>query len=439
LRTSEEGREDGVLRSNPSDLLEKDADKERVRLRVAYVPWLLLFVSTYTFNLKSGSAIVSFDTANVLRILLVCSAGILSVGYVISGKGVLRSLLTMPLIGFLFFGLLGVVSGAYASEAYYAIWKSIEICVDILAVGVVIHSSIRKEAWTLYRIALMLYSIVLLSVVVGAIVVPSKAFLPSKGVFGVQLAGVMPSVNPNSVGFIGALLCLASFARFVRPGTFKSKVLYFLAFCSAFALMLFAQARTSFIALSVAMIVYLLFDGRRKIAAALVGVLLLLSTMNLTATYLQRGQNTTQLMSMSSRTVAWEEAWSYFKTSPVLGHGFASASRFDVLGGGATSTLHGSVFDVLVGVGLAGFLPWIAAILYTGFRVVWPEHRQEEGRRVNTAIRYIRAEFCAIYALFVLKATTSSLLATHETFFLLFLIIGAYSIAKKEVLRHDEK
>jgi O-antigen ligase len=395
----------------------------------AFIPWIILFISLFTINLRSGIEPTSLTIANSFRIFLVGLSCCVSFFYLLTSRRVFGHIFDAPIFCFLLFGVVGIISGAYASEGYYAIWKAIEVCVDVIAIVVVFHVALQENAFLkLLRIAILLNSILLMSIIIGAFISPGRAFIIMPRAFlHYQLSGVFPIINPNTVGFISAFLCFLSFTSLINDGKHKLKFFYLLSFCIAFVSLILAQARTSIIALIVATIVYLFFDQRWKSLVTVIVGLTLLFSFNISINYFYRGQNIEQLKSMSSRTVAWKSAWDLFKESPIIGNGFASAGKYDVLKGSPTTTLHGSIFEVLVGVGVVGFLPWITAVIITGLRLIWP--RGNIGRiKRNNVSRSIRAEFIAIYMLIVVRMLTSSLLASHDAFFLLFLILSAYSV-----------
>ena len=79
-----------------------------------------------------------------------------------------------------------------------------------------------------------------------------------------------------------------------------------------------------------------------------------------------RGQSPELFYSLSGRTVYWTRAWEVFQHDPFLGLGGYAAGRFAVLGSlGVTdaSSLHNAWLEILLGVGLVGFLPFLATFL----------------------------------------------------------------------------
>ena len=134
------------------------------------------------------------------------------------------------------------------------------------------------------------------------------------------------------------------------------------------------------------------------------------------------------MMSLSGRTHGWTAAWEMFQLSPWFGHGFAAAARTEILGtgAGAASTLHGAFFDVIVGVGLAGAVPWTIALLAMLYKMFILTVRSKQWI-TNKVERSIHAEFCAITVILIIRAATSSGISMHDHAFMLLLCIIGYS------------
>ncbi|MEQ1867515.1 MAG: O-antigen ligase family protein, partial [Micropepsaceae bacterium] len=87
-------------------------------------------------------------------------------------------------------------------------------------------------------------------------------------------------------------------------------------------------------------------------------------------TYLIRGDQLENIQTMSGRSVMWQAAWQAFLDRPVSGYGFGVGGRSLFLGplagfGAPISSLHSGFMELLVGVGLLGFVPWVMALVWT--------------------------------------------------------------------------
>ena len=230
----------------------------------------------------------------------------------------------------------------------------------------------------------------------------------------------------------------AVICRLYRPGRPVVKLLYVSILCLSLMTLIFAQSRTSVIALAVALIVYLIFD-RRLLSLALLAGVCLIAAMYTQATdvslkYLLRGQDAELVTTLSGRTEGWEAAWTSFQESPIVGRGFAAYARANILGTGGLSSLHGAFFDVAVGTGLLGLLPWIGAIAWTLARLFKLSLSGQPWFRSGIG-RSIHAEMLGVMMLILVRASTSSGLAMHEDNFMLFLAVLAYAATIQRAAR----
>src|SRR5579872_4415220 len=89
--------------------------------------------------------------------------------------------------------------------------------------------------------------------------------------------------------------------------------------------------------------------------------------------FMDRGQNSEQLASLSSRADWWRLAWQTFMQQPLTGLGAYAAGRFAVLakaGQTMTGTLHSDYMEVIVGTGIWGLIPLLVALAGTWWLLV---------------------------------------------------------------------
>lgn len=391
---------------------------------MSHLAWLFSFLSFYSTLLKSSNAIETLSTGNFVRISLILASGALSLWCILLRKGAIILLFRGAQKWLLLYAIMAIISGTYASHGFYSIWKSLEIFADVLLVAAVLsYDKPEESAQKLYGICVSVFFVLLLTVWIGAMVAPHKAITHSRGLLSIQLQGVWPHINPNGLAFISAFLMIA-FLGNMRSEKIAMKAFWLLLIGMTGVTLVLAQSRTSMIGCLIAILVYCILT-RNKWLIALSFLAVITSALwgagqHLAYEYLQRGQSAELAMSFSGRTIAWKAALESFYRSPILGNGFASASRFDVLGGGAMSTLHGAVFDVLAGVGILGFIPWLLAVLSTTWRLGMGaiSTRGLDSNRISN-----RAELFAVMVLILIRATTSSGLALHDQTFLLFIIL----------------
>lgn len=412
----------------------------RYEFATGHLAWLAMFCSILiwgTGELRPGAL---GNTGNWYRITLVLFAAAVTAFGLLQNASRLSQGFRGPVVLLLGYGVLGMVSALYIPNySFYSMWKASELVIDVLVIAVVLsHPRPQASARIAYNTVLTLFAVLMVVYWVEALVVPSAAFLPSRGLIPYTLQGVMPIMNGNAVAFMTAVLAFAAWCRLLRRGIVR-RVFWLLVLGSALGMLILAQSRTSLIGLMIAVATQLFFDRRfgllllLSILAALVAASAQISTV--TEEYLVRGQSRELVSSLSGRTQGWEAAWASFQQSPVIGRGFAAAARAEILGTTGASTLHGAVFDVLVGVGLLGFIPWAAAILWTIVQLLGLGRRGLSRRRVGNLDRSATAEMLGLLALIIARSTTNSDLALHEHTFMLFLTVLAFTTAARSLGR----
>ncbi len=416
--------------------LERKNTRQNSMFSANYYAWIAMIFSIviwYKFdtNLQPGTL---GNTANIYRIVLVAGAGLFAIHGLFRNVQNLVFSVNTPIIMLFIYGIVAFLSSLLVPEnAFYSMWKSIEINIDVLAmIGILAASRSVNGPLTAYRWLMIYNTIMLVFVVVGAFISPAEAFRPSRGVIPYFIQGHTPILNPNTVGFICVQLVIHNLAVFIRSPSRLRKYLAIIFFLISVATLIFAQSRTATAGMLLGLITYLYFDNKRLIAASLVIlgsiVMLFTSGAEMVSDYLQRGQSVELMTSLSGRTHGWNAAWEMFQQSPWTGHGFAAAARTEILGTGssAASTLHGAFFDVIVGVGVFGAIPWVIAIILLLNRMMMLTVKRRTWIR-DQSQRSIHAEFCAITVVLAIRAATSSGISMHDHAFMLLLCIIGYA------------
>lgn len=412
-----------------------DAGAQGGIFQLRYLPLLAFLASMMSIMIwnvnasRAGGEPVG-DSSNYYRILLIlgaasCSAFILlrdpkRWGYAFPG----------PLLALLAYGILAMISSAFIPEyAFYALWKSFEIVVDCLIIASLLsfHPTFAT-ARAPYRMVITIDAILVLTYLAEAVIVPERALHPARGYLRIQMEGVLPVMPENGVAFISATAAFACICGIFRTPKLLRKCGLAVLFGLCLVSLVLAQSRTSVGGLAVATIVFLIADRRFAALAVLALGAVVVGTyyselVEVGAAYLLRGQDSQLLTSLSGRTEGWQTAWIAFQESPFFGNGFAAYARAFVLKGEVTS-MHGAIFEVMVGTGAAGLVAWTIAILWTVFRAL----------TLPTAIagvdplitRSVKAEMMGIAALMLIRASTSSGLAEHEDNLFLFLGLLVY-------------
>lgn len=370
------------------------------------------------------------DSSNYYRILLILSAASCSAFLLLRDPKRWAFAFPGPLLALLAYGILAMISSAFIPEyAFYALWKSFEIVVDCLIIASLLsfHPSFAT-ARAPYRMVITIDAILVLTYLAEALIVPERALHAARGYLRIQMEGVLPVMPENGVAFISATAAFACLCGAFRTPRLLRKcgLIVLLGLC--LVSLVLAQSRTSVGGLAVATIVFLVADRRFAALAVLALGAVVVGTyysslVEVGAAYLLRGQDSQLLTSLSGRTEGWQTAWIAFQESPFFGNGFAAYARAFVLKGDVTS-MHGAIFEVMVGTGAAGLVAWLMAILWTVFRTLMLP-TTIEGMDAKL-VRSVKAEMMGIAALMLIRSSTSSGLAEHEDNLFLFLGLLAY-------------
>ena len=394
-----------------------------------YFAWVLLFISIFLWRGRSSAELITnpVDEVAFLRMAEVSMACILSLFMfrVSAVSHILTGLLPFMFI----YSILALISSLYSSFQLYTLWKAFETSVGVLLIAVTLSRiGDFEDMKAVSDLILGLFGFLLIMIWVGAAIEPSRAFL-KKGFLGFMLAGVFPIINPNAVGFIGALLGIVAFCRMFNVKTTKDRIFYQNIFFVSLVTLILAQARTSLAGFLLAALFWLALNKKIRWLTFLVllgGIVALNSGLSdYIIAYFKRGQSEEVFTTLSGRTIAWAHAWNMFKKSPIIGYGFASGARFDVLKGLGMVGLHGSLFDVLVNLGILGLVPWLMAVIGTWVYLLRIFFRY--GNQMRPDIKAYHTEIIAIMTILTLRAVTGTAIVMHDKEFILFLLILAYA------------
>jgi O-antigen ligase len=379
---------------------------------------------------------------NFYRMALVMSAG------VIVGLALLRDpklwpqAFPAPLLMLLFYGLLAMISSSFIPEyAFYSLWKSTEIVIVVLAAGAVLsYSNSRAQARNAYCAIVFLFTALTVLFAIEAPLMPDRALSPARGILSVQLRGALPVTPENALAFLSAVSGFAAFARLFRPAHWFKRALQVLFLVLAVVVLILAQSRTSFIGFCLAVLAYLWFDRRFPLLAVSAGLVLIAgvyaSFFDIFSQYLLRGQDPTLVTSLSGRTPGWSQAWQEFQSAPLLGHGYAAYARATILGLGGPTSMHGALFEVMVGTGGLGLFAWGGAIIWTMLRLYLLPASGAHWFQTSIG-RSMRAEMIGVAMLILLRGSTSSGLAENEDNLILFLSLLIYTETMRRITRQE--
>ena len=422
--------------SDPHSSANKQADGKmnlpvQIKYSVAHLAWFTMFISILIWNVNVNTSSVSQsaalgNTGNVYRIFLVMFSLVVGAYALMKNSGNLSKRLSLPIILFIIYAVVAFLSSLLVPiNSFYTMWKSMEIMIDLMILlAILCHATPYESILKAYKMLIIIFIIFLTLFTIEAIVAPSIVLLPSRGTIPFTMRGYIPRYNGNSLAFLCALVAFYSFCRAINFK--KHKIVYSGIFAWSFIVLILAQSRTSLIGLMVAIIVFTYFNKNKKTFYSLIALTILLSLLATVAgsieAYLTRGQSAELMGSLSGRTHGWEASIDAFFASPIVGHGFAAAARTDILGVAGASTLHGAIFDVMVGTGLMGLIPWLLSIILIGKALL----NRKMIEQIGGAYKVQHYEFMGLFALLMVRSLTSSGIAFHEHTLMLLLIIYGY-------------
>ena len=353
----------------------------RPNLRWWHGLWLLLYLSALLFRVRTDTDIQEslLDPWAVYRVVSVgVTAAVLAGRLLFQKTAWFGSILRGSVGAMAAYCCLCLASTLWSTHPAWTLYKSVEFFVDVALTAAILVAVPSVRAYkSLFDWTYLLFALQLTSVWVGAAISPAHALLPASGLLPVQLYGIIPAEHANGVGQIGAVLAIVAVSRLLsNPYKRHSSALLYGLLGMGAATMILAQTRSAIIGFLVGLVLVLYFSKRLGMIAVLGIAALLLASLTGWGTfvneYLHRGQSTQLVDSLSGRLDWWELGWAEFLKHPWTGVG-AYTSRFEVLaklGDLETSTIHNSYLEVLLGVGILGLIPLIAALGWTWRQLV---------------------------------------------------------------------
>jgi len=190
--------------------------------------------------------------------------------------------------------------------------------------------------------------------------------------------GTMSLGAANVVGEVGAFVSIVALCRLLpldgkrRP----DRSWYFLVLVLGCSALLASQTRNDLAAFLFGFGLIILTSKRIRLglalAAATVPVMALAGLNSKIYDYLLRGQTENEITSLTGRMNWWGYAWQQFQHHPFTGLGAYAAGRFAILGklGLDMGSLHSDYIETMVGTGLWGLVPLLAALIGTWWLLV---------------------------------------------------------------------
>lgn len=330
--------------------------------------WLLVFLSGLVFRIRDTDTIQKnpIDLWALYRIALVCFVGYILLIRLALDKTDWTSALFRGSIGLIGgYVLICILSIFWSIQPMWSIYKSLEYLIDLILIAAIVSSAKSIDDYmALFNWTWVLFGILMASAWIGVVLWPDKALNQGVGVLGIQLSGVLPALETNKVGELGALVGIIAFNRFIFM---KDKRFFLVILLIAISTMIIAQSRTPITGFVLA-VCLMLFVSRRIGPFALTAMLMIV-ILSITGVadvfweYFLRGQNRESFSSLTGRTYGWALGWDLFMRNPFIGVGAYAGGRFAVLTEVTKSmdtTQWSSVLntwlEILMSVGLVGII-----------------------------------------------------------------------------------
>jgi O-antigen ligase len=388
-------------------------------------PWILVFLSGLVFRTRASREINAepLDAWALFRIGLVTLAFLILLMRFVNGKWAGSVFRGVPGI-LAAFGLFGVLSTSWSAFPSWTLYKSVEFLIDVVVlVSVVSTINTPEQCRRFFDWTWMMLLALLATVWAGAFIWPDDALERGVGLLGIQLSGVYPEVAANGVGELAGVLALVSMIRLVYS---RNKAAYASVLACCLATLVFSQTRSALGAFFCGSLFILI--GRKRIGSAFLAAVCAAVFLSSTSSgvfwkFVERGQDKEMFTSLSGRTTWWTAALERFKERPVLGYGNYTGGRFIILEESqpAASSVHNDYLEVALGVGVAGLLIAVAAVVVTWSRIA----RAVRSSRDGTLRGQLAVEALAVLAFITTRSMFSTVLFWHPP--VLFFLVVAYA------------
>lgn len=363
----------------------------RSKLRWWHALWFLLYVSTLVFKAETHEATQSEAVGAwvLLRIIpeMIVGCWLLVRLYHRRDALVWTRCMFGGIAGILTtYALACTVSTLWSVYPAWTLFKSLEYTLDIAVLAAAL-ANIRSvdEYEDLFNWTWTIFGLELAWVWLQVPLWPSHSFLDGR------LKGYLPATGSNAVGASGAFFAIIALCRLLPLNRRRDNTpFYVVLFGFGMASLLLSQTRNTVAGFAVAVVVLLIVSRRTWLLGLMsaLGALAWFVTPlgGLVLAFLQRNQTAEEMESMTGRAALWAFAWEEFLKHPITGMGAYAGGKFYVMTklGSDTTTLHSDWVELLVGIGLLGVIPFLAALVGTGWfllRGIYDWTLSEQGRQ----------------------------------------------------------
>ena len=376
--------------------------------------------STQSANL--GAALS--DPLRVVRVMVFAAIFLISVLQILQRSASVK--LSGPgALGMIAYATLAMISAIWSIGPLISIWKGFEVFVLVLAL-VATSSRLRTpdDAEWLLRLFSLALLFLCMTVFAGLLLYPASAIKDPDTTYThyyFAVRGLVPVLNPASVGSIGALLIILSLAPLMGPRSGRNQARAGLTFAAGIAAtaMILAHSRTPIFACTAAIILMLLYARKwgLMIATAAIGTVVLLATSleGLVRQYILRGQTVESFRSLTGRFGFWEQVWEQIETSPLVGHGYYAGQRLSF----NTATVDNTYLEVLIGLGIMGLVVFLIPMIWTLLRLYTT--RPRKGTRPNIDVVWLACS--GMLAVLIIRSFTGASFQVMHPLLVIYMVV----------------
>jgi O-antigen ligase len=409
--------------------------------------WLLVFLSGLIFRQRDLQDIreAPVDLWAAYRISLVSIVAlVLLVRLALRQTEWTRSLFRGLVGALAIYSLVCAASTLWSVYPAWTLYKSLEYLVDVALIAAILTTVRSAQTYkALFNWTWVLLCSLLVAIWAGAVVWPEEAWLPTNGLLGIRLAGVLPKLDQNSVGEYAAYLAIVGLTRLHFSTGRGERAFYRLVLAFGLITLFFSQTRVAIAGFLVAASLVLFLCKRTRLSSFLVlsailvltGAVLLLSTNvgDFLWAFWTRGETPEYLQNLSGRLDTWELGWKMFLEKPLTGYGAYAAGRFvvvakqqaDPFGAGVLN----SYIEVIVGTSIWGLGPLLLALAGSWWFLI----KSFSDFPHSCLERQLAVESVAILAIITGRSFFSDVLIWHWP--LVFFLVLGYA----ELLRRRRK
>lgn len=190
-----------------------------IQLKWWHYLWLLVFLSGLVFRIRDTHSIHQ----NPIDLWALYRMGIVGlVGFVLIVRLAMRktdwlSSFFQGSVGLLAgYAIIAVLSTLWSIYPMWTFYKSLEYLIDVaLIAAIIISARSIQDFKVFFDWTWLLMGLLLASAWLGILIWPDIALRKGVGILGIQLAGVIPALETNGVGELGAILGIVAFNRFM--------------------------------------------------------------------------------------------------------------------------------------------------------------------------------------------------------------------------------